>query len=423
MWIITNNLQLSSGAPDTVGFISDLNEQSQICASSLMVRSKPSQPRIWSQKWKRDSWTQHLSGRILKPSHARSFATAWASLSPVIPVSHFQQPESGSEPKTLATSGRTSQEQLELFALDSASSRMSKATSPSDSAKSSETWEQSVTRRRGEYSLRVKSARLTSASGSSSWPSPIASEVRQGFQDRSRGMKGSQESLTTVVVKEATMWPTIRVKQAEDCPSERNRRSPSLDSMAKLHGQAAPANLSTLGSRQGLSEENWITPQSGDVTGSTQAAVDMWAQGQRPKTSDQRLRTQVAAMERRQELWPTITAHTPDMESNGPNGHSGTYLAGAVKQWATPRSGKTSDENPETWQKRADAGQVATMPLTAQVKMEDWPTVSSAGVTGGPTGLAGGSGNRAKMKRLMGGEMNSKLNPRWVETLMGLPVG
>jgi hypothetical protein len=77
-------------------------------------------------------------------------------------------------------------------------------------------------------------------------------------------------------------------------------------------------------------------------------------------------------------LWPTITAHTPDMESNGPNGHSGTYLAGAVKswmtpraceaqnppmgvdkrhhglthqvtkQWATPRSGKTTDENPET---------------------------------------------------------------------------
>jgi hypothetical protein len=45
--------------------------------------------------------------------------------------------------------------------------------------------------------------------------------------------------------------------------------------------------------------ENWITPQSGDVTGSTEAAVEMWSKGQRPKTSDQRLRTQVAAMERR----------------------------------------------------------------------------------------------------------------------------
>ena len=33
------------------------------------------------------------------------------------------------------------------------------------------------------------------------WPTPCASEGRQGFQDRSRGKKGSQESLTTVVVK------------------------------------------------------------------------------------------------------------------------------------------------------------------------------------------------------------------------------
>ena len=35
------------------------------------------------------------------------------------------------------------------------------------------------------------------------WPTVQASEVRQGFQDRSRGMKGQQESLTTVVIKQA----------------------------------------------------------------------------------------------------------------------------------------------------------------------------------------------------------------------------
>ena len=38
------------------------------------------------------------------------------------------------------------------------------------------------------------------------WPTPMASEVRQGFQDRSRGKKGSQESLTTIAVK--ALWPT-----------------------------------------------------------------------------------------------------------------------------------------------------------------------------------------------------------------------
>jgi hypothetical protein len=42
------------------------------------------------------------------------------------------------------------------------------------------------------------------------------------------------------------------------------------------------------------------------------------------------------------------------------------------ESWATPRAGKTTDENLENWQKRKDKGDVATMPLTAQVKA--WAT-------------------------------------------------
>ena len=43
-------------------------------------------------------------------------------------------------------------------------------------------------------------AKLCNAAAS--WPTPSATEVRQGVQDRSRGKKGSQESLTTIVLKE-----------------------------------------------------------------------------------------------------------------------------------------------------------------------------------------------------------------------------
>jgi hypothetical protein len=71
------------------------------------------------------------------------------------------------------------------------------------------------------------------------------------------------------------------------------------------------------------------------------------------------------------------------MESNGPNGHSGTYLAGAVKSWATPRVG--GEEKAETRIAR--------------------------GKDIGLHGQVGAMNNTAK------------LNPRWVETLMGLPVG
>ena len=42
---------------------------------------------------------------------------------------------------------------------------------------------------------------LQAVAQTAGWNSPIASEARQGFQDRSRGMKGSQESLTTQAIK------------------------------------------------------------------------------------------------------------------------------------------------------------------------------------------------------------------------------
>jgi len=334
MWIIPRNLQLLSGAPDTAGFISDLNEQSQICASSLMVRSKPSPARTWSQKWKRDSWTQHLSGRILRPSHARTFVTEWTSLWPVTPASPSAQPESVSAQTTLATSGHTSPDQYELFDLDYASLRMSKDTSASDSEKSLESWNQSVTKRRGEYSARLKSAHRTRESGSSSWPSPIASEVRQGFQDRSRGMKGSQESLTTVVVKDAANWLTPQEDDSSNVNPKDTRRAGLV---SQVNGQTNWPTPDASNHRDGevLRKDNNLE-QGGFHGVSLHHAMTKYGQAApaNPSTDGSR-----------QGLWPTITAHTPDMESSGPNGNSGTYLAGAVKaeeNWVTPRTSGTS---------------------------------------------------------------------------------
>jgi hypothetical protein len=96
------------------------------------------------------------------------------------------------------------------------------------------------------------------------------------------------------------------------------------------------------------------------------------------------------------------------------------HVVAEQKSWATPRAGKTTDENPETWSARQAKGDVATMPLTAQVKA--WATPRVGGEEKAETRLA-----RGKDIGLHGqvGAMNNtaKLNPRWVETLMGLPVG
>ena len=56
-----------------------------------------------------------------------------------------------------------------------------------------------------------------------------------------------------------------------------------------------------------------------------------------------------------------------------------------------------------------------------------WPTMAVT-VTGGPTGLGGGSGNRAKMYRILGKEHGKamccgSLNPTWAEWFMGYPMG
>jgi len=296
MWILPKNLQLSSGAPDTAGFISDLNEQSQICASSLMARSKASPARTWLQKWKRDSWTQHLSGRILRPSHARTFVTEWASLWPVIPASHFQPPGSDSAQKILATSGHTSPDQYELFDLDYASLRMSKDTLASDSEKSLENWNKLVIKARGEYSRRLKSAHRTNASGSLSWPTARTSDCHNSPTSEQGGDRYAQ--LRTVVCwptatsrdwkgaysKEAHAkknrmsllpdavehWPTPTVQEAGKIGNQANHGQIALSNHPAIrgevnrdkydkgkHGQAAPANPSTDGSLQ----ESWATPE------------------------------------------------------------------------------------------------------------------------------------------------------------------
>ncbi len=201
MWILPKQLHTSVSALGTEVLISDSSEQSQACAQWLLVRSKPLPVRTWCLKWSRDTWTQHLSGRILRPSHGGIFEEWWTSSLGVTPVSHSAPPVDAKESAIPVTSGHTSQ--MELLPCDQgyASLKTSKDISLWGCPTSSKTWQEWVIERRGAYSQRLKSGRRTQGSGCSFWPSPIASEVRQGFQDRNRGKKGSQESLTTVVMK------------------------------------------------------------------------------------------------------------------------------------------------------------------------------------------------------------------------------
>ena len=357
-WILPKQLHTSACALDTEALSLDCTEQSEVCARSLFVRSRPSPLRTWSAKWKRDSWTQHLSGRILKPSLGQRFATEWTSSLVVTPASPSVQPGSAEAKTTQGTCGPTSQTAFDFSDPGAASLRTSKDISAWGCPTSSKTWQEWVTERRGAYSARLNAVRHTSASGSSSWPSPVASEVRQGFQDRSRGMKGSQESLTTVVIKG---WPTPNAADSlQGGTTQGSRKDPNLS--IAVHGHPAPVNSSMDGSRPGLSQEGrlWMTPKSGacGMTATTSG---------RPLERATQLTTQVHVVEKQ------------------------------VKSWATPRVHEHM-EPPHQWQarnikKKAENPKLGTLdkPLGTMV-MEHQKNVG-------------------------------KLNPRWVETLMGLPVG
>jgi len=179
VWILPNNYQLSSAfVQDMVASREDLTLLASSIESSLMWRSKPSLLRTWSQRWNRVPWFQRLSSRILKPSQHISFETALTSLLEDTRASRFRQQESDLAPKTQDTYGPTSDNTSEQLDLLDASLKTSKDTSALDSEKSLAIWKAQVTTQRGEYSARLKSARLTRESESISWPTPSARDYK-----------------------------------------------------------------------------------------------------------------------------------------------------------------------------------------------------------------------------------------------------
>jgi len=147
----------------------------------------------------------------------------------VIPANLSQQQESAKEEMTQDTSGRTSENTLKQLDLFSASLKTSKATSRLDSAASSAIWKKMVTDQRGEYSQRVKSARLIRESASTSWATPNTMDylpqrseealIRQATTTRKGRARPAnlreQVNPTAVQIYQQPMkWPTVRVSSA-----------------------------------------------------------------------------------------------------------------------------------------------------------------------------------------------------------------
>jgi hypothetical protein len=360
MWILPKQLITSPYVQDMGALTSDLNEQSQICGQSLLVKSKPTPVRTWLRKWNKDSWTQHLFGRILKPSHGQSFVDAWIYSLGDTPVSHLVQPANASEKTTLDTSGRTSGKELTQCDLPFASSKMSKDTSRLDSPQSSATWKKMVTDARGEYSVRVKSAH----------------HIKE---------------------KESSSWPSVKVSMGGDCPSERKRHTPNLETAAVL---------------------SWPTPAVMDTTGGGYKTE--WRDGRAVSYHNHKQENPVAYGAK---LSDAVAVGQPDQDNHNTHGSH-------QESWATPQAsdhveGRRTDLDSNQKCLGRDLKQ-----WDDQAKKGQWLSPAACDGEGGVKTLEATKDDplaKFRLRDTVNHEISAtskmKLNPRWVETLMGLPVG
>jgi hypothetical protein len=368
--------------------------------------------RTWSQKWKRDNWTQHLFGRILRPSHGQSFLGRWTFFLEDFPVSHSAQQESEQETKTKDTSFPTFWTGLESSDLPLFSLKMLRESSQQNSKEmngkiqpglqfcfmSSDNWNEWVTKRRQEYSQRLNWGRPTSAKECSSWGSPAANDANKS---RVAGeINSNQAGLARSVGREITNWPTPDTNNHRDGTTL--RKDNNLE-QGGFHGVSLHHAMTKYGPP---APKNWSTPSTMDTL------PPKSPEGiQRVLTHDGRTNRKSTGNLRED----VVQFGPPDPDNRSTHGN-------LPELWATPRAGKTTDENPETWAARQANGDVTTMPLTAQVKA--WATPATRD-TQGPRGK-GAQERKGNPMDTLPNQLETtsmRLNPRWVETLMGLPVG
>jgi hypothetical protein len=211
------------------------------CEPSHIVNLRGSLKPISSVKWKKDSWMSHLYGTILKPSHTNRFTDWWTSLLQDTLASRSLPQEKEKEKKTPATSGLGSQTEFDFFDPECASLKTSKDISALDSERSLESWNQWVIKCRGEYSLRVKSAHLTSASAFSSWPTASVMDTTGGSYK--------------------TEWKDGRAVSYHNHTQENPVAYGAKLADAVKYGPVDPVNSNTHGNRQEL----WATPRANKV--------------------------------------------------------------------------------------------------------------------------------------------------------------
>lgn len=261
-------------------------------AASLSWRGKPQQPQAWSRAWKRGGFIRLLSGLICEPSTLERGAEQWIASCREIPAKETASQESASAPTMTDGCSTVPSRSLIKAGLTPSSARTSRGTSTGSSPSQSLHWSDWAAALRAEYSARPRRKQATGASASSCsppenwptpnseqfgadnpaawlerrektkqrlgngngfgltlnmavhlWPTPAATEPRQGYQRRPDGMASeqNQQSLTTIAIDASTTWETPTAATVNG--TRRNRGGARSDELLLSDQAAELSNL------------------------------------------------------------------------------------------------------------------------------------------------------------------------------------
>ncbi len=396
--------------PEAMDWTSASDWQSPMLARSAALNTKPMPVKSWQRAWTKKKWMKRLYGRILKPSMAARGAESWIALLQATRARASVRPVSALDPMTLARFGRTLSELPMNQKCHASGGKTSPAQTPSNiiSSKSSPTWKELAFELR-QYSseLRTLVPRIN-ASGFSRWPT-----ARMEDAESCGNHPGAQDSLTGITKN----WATPVKADCEGTHGGRMEKSLRTD-VAMWQTPKSPdgGNISRSGDRKGEKllggqAKHWPTPKT--PTGGPESAAD---KAHRPDAGGGDL--QASARD-----WPTPNASDGDKApSNYARGNPS--LPGKSKNWMTPH-GLSADQG----QGDGEFGKMA----------RNWPTPMVRGYKSGSVNPETTNRNSRPLseaaylfspqdpKSLKTGAPSSKstkrLNPRFVEWLMGWPIG
>lgn len=370
MWLYVPNLPSSPCAPDTADSHSLSGSQSHALDPSATWNGKPTPPASWRRVWKAAPFLRRLSGVTCEPSMVTRGVEEWIASLPGSPASLGALPGSAEASPMPAGCGPTSLGSLAKFNPDFASLRTSGGLFPDmDSSPFSATLPVSGSMRSGVLFARPMSVRPIGESESSSWLTP-------------------------------------------DCPNG-----------GRVNGaDVGPTGMSSDGRKRqvglGNQASNCPTPDANHST-----------QSNRSPSPGAAVRPNLAALA---PCWPTPRASANENRNTQPcPSHGVTHgktLAGEACGWSTP-IGKDAGKRSGGKRKTADLSTQCELwgtPASRDARFSQPPndTVPTNGLLSRQvhrTGTLGLESSPASPASPL--PSKRRLNPRFVEWLMGLPFG